>query len=311
MTTIEWLGANSRTNSRGLRPFSPYDSLWHYKVQHRLNRAWQTAPRIPFDNQSRFLFLSDSHRGDGSGNDLFMRNKPLFLQVLSRYAQAGYTYIEVGDGDDLWQTPGFATIRRAHSAVFDILHRLHQQNRLYLILGNHDMPHGSPPPDKDGLPLHEELVLQHTQTGQEMLILHGHQADFSGSRFTFFSRLAVRHIWKHWQHLGETAVSNPHTRLIQKIYQWSHRNGLCLEQQLMTWVQQSRHMLICGHTHLPRFATYPHNPYFNTGNCVNRGYLTGLEIQNGEITAVQWCPSHSPQPEPLAPTKKLSSFTPA
>lgn len=311
MTTIEWFSANSRTNRGGLPPFSLYDTLWHHKVHHRLNKIWQTAPRLPFDNQSRFIFFSDCHRGDGSQKDLFVRNKTLFLQVLGFYHQAGFTYVEVGDGDDLWQVPYFATIRQAHSAVFDTLHHLHQQNCLHLILGNHDMPHGSPPADKDGLPLHEGVVLQHTQTGQEILILHGHQADFSGSRFTFFSRLAVRHIWKHWQHLEETAVSNHYTRFAQKIYQWSHRNGLCLEQQLMRWALQNRQMLICGHTHLPRFATHSHSPYFNTGSCVNNGYLTGLEIQNGAITAVQWRTNHSMQPEPLAPTKKLLAFAPA
>jgi hypothetical protein len=35
-------------------------------------------------------------------------------------------------------------------------------------------------------------------------------------------------------------------------------------------------------------ATDRREPYFNTGCCVNPGYLTGIEIQNGCISLVKW-----------------------
>jgi hypothetical protein len=36
------------------------------------------------------------------------------------------------------------------------------------------------------------------------------------------------------------------------------------------------------------FAAHGAPPYFNTGSCVSPGYITGLEIQNGEIMPVKW-----------------------
>jgi hypothetical protein len=66
-------------------------------------------------------------------------------------------------------------------------------------------------------------------------------------------------------------------------------------------------MVICGHTHMPKFAADGATPYFNTGSGVFDGYITGLEILNGAIAPIKWLRSGRGQAERwlLAPPRKL------
>ena len=45
---------------------------------------------------------------------------------------------------------------------------------------------------------------------------------------------------------------------------------------------------ITGHTHRPRFPEPGDIAYFNDGSCVHPRSITGLEIENGEISLVKW-----------------------
>ena len=47
-------------------------------------------------------------------------------------------------------------------------------------------------------------------------------------------------------------------------------------------------MLIAGHTHRPRFPKKGSPPYFNDGSCVHPRCITGIEIQDGEISLIKW-----------------------
>ena len=47
-------------------------------------------------------------------------------------------------------------------------------------------------------------------------------------------------------------------------------------------------MLIAGHTHRPRFPEPADVPYFNDGSCVHPRSITGLEIENLEISLIKW-----------------------
>jgi predicted phosphodiesterase len=59
-------------------------------------------------------------------------------------------------------------------------------------------------------------------------------------------------------------------------------------QRIAQWAQLNKQAVICGHTHLPINSASSQTPYFNCGSCINPGYITGLEIQNGRIALVQW-----------------------
>ncbi|MBN1640429.1 MAG: glycosyltransferase [Anaerolineae bacterium] len=100
------------------------------RAHGRLEQVFLAAPTVAFDSQSRFVFLGDCHRGNGGRTDAFAVNEDLVCHALSHYFRAGFTYVEVGDGDELWQNRCFNDIRRAHGRTYDLLHRFHADGRL-------------------------------------------------------------------------------------------------------------------------------------------------------------------------------------
>lgn len=72
-------------------------------TNRQLDKAFAKAPLIPFDDSGRFIIFSDCHRGDNSISDEFAHNQNLLLHALEHYCREGYTFIENGDGDELWE----------------------------------------------------------------------------------------------------------------------------------------------------------------------------------------------------------------
>ena len=105
----------------------------------RLMKAYKNARVETINENSRFIFFSDCHRGDDSVSDEFSRNQNILKMALEYYFEKGYTYVEVGDGDELWEYPKFKHIRLAHSDVFAILKKFHDNNRLIMMYGNHNI----------------------------------------------------------------------------------------------------------------------------------------------------------------------------
>ncbi len=285
---------------------------WHAlakMAKRRLTEVLEAAKSFPFDDSSRIVLFSDCHRGDNSRADAFAENAELFLWTLTHYYQKGFTYIEVGDGDELWKNQRFRDIRQAHGRIFDLLHRFDQQGRLHLIVGNHDIQgkrRGQV--EKDGIATQEGLILHHSRTGQRVFVVHGHQADFKSDYLQIMGRLGSRHIWKRIQALGlgHTATQPDDTRNRRKI-----------RRTIIEWLQDHQQVIICGHTHFPMSAAYGAPPYFNTGSCVYPGYITGIEIQNGDIMLVKWAARSRPEQGDapgiertlIAPPRKLRLFS--
>lgn len=67
----------------------------------RISNAFVDAPVIPYQKDSRFVFFSDCHRGVGNHNDNFLKNQNLYFAALKDYYERGFTYVELGDGDEL------------------------------------------------------------------------------------------------------------------------------------------------------------------------------------------------------------------
>ena len=76
----------------------------------KLLTAFENAERIRFDAHSKFIFFSDVHRGDNSLSDEFAHNQNIYHFALQHYFENGFTYIEVGDGDELWEQIGRAHV---------------------------------------------------------------------------------------------------------------------------------------------------------------------------------------------------------
>ncbi len=264
----------------------------------RLNRAYENAVRIPFGETSKFILFSDCHRGDNSFADDFANNRNIYYHALKHYYQEGFQYIELGDGDELWENRHFESIFDAHKNVYKLLRQYHLENRLHMIWGNHDMVYKDPdyvnkhlghyfePIDSrekellKGIRYHEALVLKHRDSGQELFLTHGHQADWWNYTFWRCGRFLVRVLWKPLQVWGIADPTSPAK---------NYKELIKIERRIKRWIL-ARNLLvtIIGHTHRPRFPEPGDIPLFNDGSCVHPRSITGLEIENGSIALIKW-----------------------
>jgi len=248
----------------------------------RLSQVFESANRIPFDDSSRIILMSDCHRGAGSQADEFNKNENLYISAMNHYYHEGYTYIEIGDGDELWENKKLSDIINAHPNVYQLLKQFYLENRLYFIYGNHDMvKRNEKLPFFENIQVHEGLVLEYRElpANKEILLIHGHQVDFLNSSMWKFTRFLVRHLWKPLELFG---ISNP-TSPAQ-----NQEKKEKIGRRLTDWTIRENQMLIAGHNHRPMFPEIGEPLYFNDGSCVHPLFITGIEINRGEITLVKW-----------------------
>jgi UDP-2,3-diacylglucosamine pyrophosphatase LpxH len=285
-------------------------------AHRRLSRLLASARRLPVDDRSRILFLSDCHRGDGGPTDDLWPNRRLYLDVLTRYFQQGFTYVEVGDGDELWKNRRLAPIKQAHRPIYDLLHEYHQQRRLRLIMGNHDYAGPNQRPiAKEGLPARKALVLQHSESEQEILVAHGHQVDFERDPGMIVSRLGVRYFWRGlqqrgcWRNPDWTEIARGPSWLGRTIARSMLRRNRIVEARLLSWLDRptdrDHPALICGHTHQARFAAPGQPAYFNTGCCIVPGQITGIVLEAGQLSLIRWTGQAHLEGEVLAGPRPL------
>ncbi len=275
----------------------------------RLQKAYEGALTLPLKFSSKYVIFSDCHRGDGSSNDNFMKNQTLYLTALRHYYKSAFTYIELGDGDELWENRHMAQIIEIHEDVFQLLSLFHEQNRLHMLYGNHDIvkknktyttKHYSTypcrccnTPSLTGRPFmpqvsfHEGLLFEtctdypyenSSHTSQKLFLTHGHQTDLLNSTFWPLSRFLVRYFWKPLEHLGfldPTSAAKNYSRMEKT------------EKRLQSFAQKHDLFLIAGHTHRP-YLSKNDSLYANTGSCVHPYSITCLEIEKLHISLVKW-----------------------
>lgn len=266
-------------------------------VEKRLTEAYNNAKIEYFDNNSKYIFFSDCHRGDCTPSDEFAKNQNIFLFALEFYFNNGYTYVEAGDGDELWQHSNFKEIRLAHDEVFSLLKKFYDSNRLIMLYGNHNVylkykdfvqknyyKFYDDYNQEDvelfpGITLYEAVVFKHKNTGQEILTVHGHQGDIMNDRLWRFTVLTVRYFWRYLNSIGFANPASP-VRDSEKIHK--------IERIYNGWIERNKIMIICGHTHRPYFPKVNELPYFNDGSCVRASGIQGIEIEDGKIMLVNW-----------------------
>ena len=256
---------------------------------NHLTQLFGSAPRILFDDSSRIILMSDCHRGDGSQADEFFRNENLYLSALNRYYNEGYTYIEIGDGDELWENKKLTDIVNEHPHAFHLLEKFHRGGRLHFIYGNHDMVKRSAKyvkkmPLFQDVPVPEALVLDYQggewpEQNKKILLVHGHQVDALNSTFWKFSRFLVRYFWRPLELFGISNPTSPAENQVKKEK---------IARRLTDWVIQENQMIIAGHNHRPMFPEIGEPLYFNDGCCVHPQFITGIEINRGEIALAKW-----------------------
>lgn len=260
----------------------------------RLDHAFLHAPTLPLTESSRYILFSDCHRGCGTSNDNFLKNQNLYFAALQHYYDHGFTYIELGDGDELWENRSFAVIKSIHNNVFWLLSNFYKEERLIMLYGNHDIVKKNPrfaaknyssyPCSTcqeealfPGMSFYSGLILKTSESSKDIYLTHGHQADFLNSVLWRTSRFLVRYIWQPLEQIGfldPTSAAKNNAKK-QKI-----------EQTLSDWAKKNSCILITGHTHRPMLNIS--NSYYNTGSCVHPRCITCIEIEDLQISLIKW-----------------------
>ena len=263
----------------------------------RLTNILDHSKHIPFTNYDRFVFFSDLHRGNNSWADEFAGNESIYSYALGHYYDAGFTYVEVGDGDELLKFKYLDPIRISHEGVYKMLEKYYAEERLYYIYGNHDNDYRDPTHlsrrptrlfERSGdipktyfneFKVHEGLVFDHQESGVSLFAIHGHQGDDLFHRFIWINQVLLRLIWRPLQLIG---FRDP-TSVAQHFYKRQK-----VEKALKSWSADHKQPMICGHTHKARFPKDGKTPYFNDGSCVHPRWITCIEILNGTIALIRW-----------------------
>lgn len=267
-------------------------------IQQIISNSYKKAKHLPLNQNSKYILFSDCHRGDNSFADDFAKNRNIYYHALRHYLDNDYTYIELGDGVELWENRNFNEIFYAHKDVFLLLKEFYLKNKLHMIWGNHDMVlnnsktaakffdtyfdkiNGKEVDFLKGIPFDESIVLDIEGFDKNILLIHGHQADFFNYVLWKFSRFLVRVLWKPFQILGIKDPTSPAKNFTELIK---------IERRLKKWIlANNNQMVIAGHTHRPRFPNPHELPYFNDGSCVHPRSITGIEIENMEISLIKW-----------------------
>lgn len=262
----------------------------------RISDAFANALALPLDRRCRYILFSDCHRGIGNANDNFLKNEFLYLAALNYYFHKGFTYLELGDGDELWENRSIQKIKEMHRHSFDMMAKFYAAGRFYALYGNHDMVKKNQRflekyfhsyycehamcerPLFPHIIFYSGIILRDFGGRNDIYLTHGHQADPLNSTFWQLARFLVRYLWKPFESLGvpdPTSAAKNNKRKKQS------------EEILSDWAKKNHHILITGHTHRPMAGTDSF-PYLNTGSCIHPSGITGIEIENRCLTLVKW-----------------------
>lgn len=264
----------------------------------RLTKVFKKSKEISIDDSSKLIFISDCHRGNSSWADDFAHNQNLLFTALNYYYNNGYTYIEIGDGDELWENRDFSEIRQTYSHIFELMSKFYKKNRLYMILGNHDMvkkkekyleknlyyyydeDNYTEEPLFEGIEVYEGIRLNYKNHTNKIFVIHGYQGDLINDQLWIITRFLVRYLWKPLNlYLG---VKDPTSTAK------NYKKKRLTEKNILKWIKANKHIVIAGHTHRPTFPKVGQLPYFNDGSCVHPRCITGIEIENGNISLIKW-----------------------
>ena len=271
-------------------------TTYMFSSKTRITRAFKNAKNLPLNKDSKYVFFSDCHRGDNSFADDFVHNKKIYMYALQRYLQKEFTYIELGDGDELWEN-SFKNIFEANKYVYLLLKEFHLKDKLHFIWGNHDMDYRNPKKVEKNLAYYfdtidgkeKELMINASfseairltqEDGKSIFLLHGHQADWFNYTFWRLSKFLVRILWRPLQLIGIKDPTSPAQNFKELIK---------VEHRLEKWIKENNNqMIITGHTHRQGFLLMMNYLILMMAVVYIPDVLRGLELENNEITLIKW-----------------------
>lgn len=262
-----------------------------------LTNVYNAADELLIDHNTKIVLFSDCHRGEGNWGDNFFNNQNLYFAALNHYYDNGYIYIELGDGDELWENRSMEDIKYTYSHIFWLLSKFYAENRFHMLYGNHDIVKKDKAFSKEyydyfydeslkkytplfpGIKIKEGLILRFRDSSNKIFLTHGHQVDFLNYNIWRIARLLVRYLWRPFELVGIRNPTSPAKSYDKKVK---------VELKLMNWTIEQNQMLIAGHTHRPVFPKPGEPLYFNDGSCVHPRCITAIEIENAAISLVKW-----------------------
>lgn len=253
----------------------------------RIEKSFQRALHLPLTEHPKIVMMSDCHRGCGTRADSFLNNRPIYTASLKHYYSHDFTYIELGDGDELWENRRFADVYNTHGEIFELFYRFHQKNRLFMIFGNHDRikENSAYVWSNSGtvIPFYESIILDRPGF-PPICLFHGYQGDLPNDRLWKLSRFLVRYLWRPLELLGvndPTSSAKNYTKIRKA------------EERFLRYSSQKNCIITAGHTHKPTLLRTDKDDllfgtYLNCGSCVHPDALTAIELENGKATLVKW-----------------------
>ena len=237
--------------------------------EKRICRALSNAVSLPLTGRRRYVVFGDCHRGTGTSSDNFLRNRHLFFAALEHYLYRNFYYLELGDGEELWENRCRERIEDCHSDVYELFERFEGMRRFCRIYGNHDMEL------RKVLP--ESILLENKEGGRDIYVIHGHQADFFNSVGWRVSRFLVRYLWRPLEQFG---VNDPTSAA--KNYRKVHKYESCMA----AFAEKKNIYLLAGHSHRPHLNAQ--GLYVNAGSCVHPQGITAVEVEDMSLSLVKW-----------------------
>ena len=309
-----WLAARFGAAPKREAVFASLSRLYHSITVKKSKRGIVLDINIATD---KFIIFSDQHKGNKDNADDFKNNEANYIAALDYYRQECYSFINLGDAEELWKYTADKVIPQNESALRAEAN-FQTDNKYYRTFGNHDLLWKSkmdvaiylkkifilPLIIYEGIVLKIMFTADEQQTANDKLqtinifLTHGHQGD-KMSDSNAFSSWVVAHVWLPIQRFLRININTPakdfqlrdkHNKMM---YEWSsHKKDL---------------LLVTGHTHRPVFASGKYAvhemhkidteinsgsikpTYFNTGCCCyDDGDITGIEIAGGYIRLIKW-----------------------
>ena len=204
-----------------------------------MKTMYEQARREAISPDSKLVFLSDLHMGDGSSRDVFRHNAELVGDALaSRYLADGYTLVLNGDIEELYKFKPVA-IRTAYQDLYGLFKSFDQRDRLVKIVGNHDL--AMLLYDDHGFKLDHALRLD--RPDGTILAFHGHQSSKLFMKYNYLTDFIVRYVANPLkiQNSEVPMTSKRRFKAERRIYRASKELGI---------------ITIAGHTHRPLFESY-------------------------------------------------------
>ncbi|MET4082201.1 putative phosphodiesterase [Pedobacter sp. UYP30] len=234
-----------------------YDSL--DKLYKKINdKPGDRGLIFDVSNGDKFVILSDQHKGARDYADDFAFAEENYLAALTYYNEQQFTYINLGDSEELWENLLEPVIKHNHEN-FELEKIFLDRGAFVKIFGNHDLYWDNDPLAGFNLKriygqsvsIYEGAILRFTFENEKLdiFLTHGHQGDLQ-SDGNWFSKWFVSNVWAPLQSYLRI---NPNTPAYDDQLKTKHN------QMMYNWASTKKNLaLITGHTHQPVFASLTH-----------------------------------------------------